>query len=336
MASGFKKRVVSADRVAAVETAAASAPIIGDPRIAVPPRHAAKQDETPLHDEAHQYVSSNQVRHAHAGGYEVGMVYEVPVGLVNSNPFPPRAIYTTTAIETMAASLANNGQRISATGYLGDNGEVVLIEGETRLRGARLSALPTLRIEIKSRPNSDRELYEEARSANVERNDQTPLDDAVRWKELIAKKVYPSQAAIAKALGIGEDYVSRTCNLSVLPSRIIQVVAEIPELLSLKMLNAIREYWEVKGDESTLELIFEAAKTGMGYRDVVTRRKAAAKGPIKRPRSTREKLSFRGAQGELKTFEEDGRVELSLKGLTIESAQDLTEKIMTLFPKETA
>lgn len=44
-----------------------------------------------------------------------------------------------------------------------------------------------------------------------------------------------------------------------------------------------------------LELILEVAKTGMGYRDVVARRKAAVKGPVKRPRSTREALSSKGS-----------------------------------------
>jgi hypothetical protein len=54
----------------------------------------------------------------------------------------------------------------------------------------------------------------------------------------------------------------------------------IRELLSLKMLNAIREFWEVKGEEETLELVLDAAKTGIGYRDVAARRKAAQKGRL--------------------------------------------------------
>ena len=100
------------------------------------------------------------------------------------------------------------------------------------------------------------------------------------------------------------------------------------------MLNALREFWDVEGDEATLELILEVAKTGMGYRDVVARRKAAVKGPVKRPRSTREVLSFKGAKGELKSFEEDGRIELSLRGLSHETAHEITSKLMALFPKE--
>ena len=330
MATGFKKRAVSDDRVAAVESVSANIPIVGDPRMT--PSEIGPADIRPV--QIPPGVGSSQERTAVPSDYQVGNVYDVPVGLIKSNPFNPRAVYTTTAVDNMAISLSTSGQRISATGYIDDQGSITLIEGETRLRGARASGLETLRIEIRPRPASDRELYEEARAANVERREQTPLDDAIKWKELLAKKVYQTQAALAKSLGLGEDHVSRTLSLAGLSNRVIHAVAEYPELLNHKMLNALREFWDVEGDEATLELILEVAKTGMGYRDVVARRKAAVKGPVKRPRSTREALSFKGAKGELKSFEEDGRIELSLRGLTPETANEFTSRLMALFPKE--
>ncbi|CAR57709.1 putative partitioning protein (plasmid) [Burkholderia cenocepacia J2315] len=266
--------------------------------------------------------------------YEIGQTYEVPIGKIKSNSVNPRAIYTASAVSEMAESLTARGQGQSASAYVDEAGDIVLIDGERRLRGARAAGLPTLRVEIRPKPASERELYEEARAANVERKDQSPLDDALKWKELLSRKIYPTQVALAKALNLGEDHVSRTLSLAQLPSRIVQAAAEYPELLSLKMLNAIREFWEVKGEEETLELVLDAAKTGIGYRDVAARRKAAAKGTVKRPRSTREQLSFRGAKGEFKSFEEDGRIELKLKGLAPDVAAEISEKILALFPKE--
>ncbi|RQT22112.1 ParB/RepB/Spo0J family partition protein [Burkholderia contaminans] len=318
----FRKKVVAADRVAAVEDAASAAPIVGDPRMAP----AAVASALPKGGD----LGSSQ----DLAKYEVGQVYDVPIGKIKSNPFNPRVVYTASAVSEMAASLVARGQGMSAIGYANGDGEVVLIEGETRLRGARAAGLSTLRLEIRPKPESDRELYEQARAANVERRDQSPLDDAIKWKELIAKKIYPTQTALAKALNLGEDHVSRTMSLAQLPSKVVHTVAEYPELLSLKMLNAIREFWEVKGEEETLDLVAEASKNGMGYRDVAARRKAAAKGTVKRPRSTREQLTFRGAKGEFKSFEEDGRIELKLKGLAPEVAEEISEKILALFPKE--
>ena len=259
MATGFKKRAVSDDRVAAVESVSANIPIVGDPRMT--PSEIGPADIRPV--QIPPGVGSSQERTAVPSDYQVGNVYDVPVGLIKSNPFNPRAVYTTTAVDNMAISLSTSGQRISATGYIDDQGSITLIEGETRLRGARASGLETLRIEIRPRPASDRELYEEARAANVERREQTPLDDAIKWKELLAKKVYQTQAALAKSLGLGEDHVSRTLSLAGLSNRVIHAVAENPELLNHKMLNALREFWDVEGDEATLELILEVAKTGM-------------------------------------------------------------------------
>jgi len=328
--TGFKRRAVSPDRVAAVESVTADVPIVGDPRMA--PAELAPPEGRP--QLAETKVGSSQDGLASLVAYQVGNVYDIPVGLIRSNPFNPRAVYTATAIDAMAISLSTSGQRISATGYSDDQGYVTLIEGETRLRGARAAGLATLRVEIRPRPSSDRGLYEEARAANVERREQTPLDDAIKWKELLGKKVYPTQAALANALNLGEDHVSRTLSLASLPGRVIHAVAESPELLTHKMLNALREFWEAQGDEETLELILEITKNGMGYRDVVARRKAAVNGPVRRPRSVRQTVTFKGAKGEIKSFEEDGRLELSLKGLTPESASELTDKLMELFPRQ--
>jgi ParB family chromosome partitioning protein len=332
---GFKKKAVSIDRVTAVESAAASAPIVGDPRIGSSTALAELQVPAPLASRTPAHLASMQDQGSLPGELRVGHVYEISLGSLKSNPFNPRAVYTSSAIDEMALSLSTTGQRISATAYVGEMGEIVLIEGETRLRGARAAGLQTLRVEIRPRPESDRDLYEEARAANVERREQTPLDDAIRWRELLTKKVYVTQVALAKAMKVDEGHVSRTLALGQLPSRVVHACAEHPALLSYQMLNAIREFHEIKGSEDeTIGLVFEVAKTGMGYRDVVARRKAAIKGPVKRPRSSREALAYKGAKGEFKTFEEDGRIELVLKGLSVEAAAEISMKIKALFPKE--
>lgn len=327
--ANFKKRPVSPDRVTQVERAAAAAPLVAETSPAAE-TFVDEAHETALLSVEPQQVGSSQDRF---GAYQVGMVYEVPLGEIQSNPFNPRAVYTSSAIDDMATSMLSGGQRVSATAYVGLKGEVVLIEGETRLRGARAGGMSTLRVEIRPRPASDRALYEEARAANVERRDQTPLDDAIKWKELLGKKVYPTQSALAQALELGEDHVSRTLSLAALPLRIVHSVADHPDMLSHKMLNAIREYWEVKGDDDTLELILEVAKHGMGYRDVVARRKAAEQGPVRRTRSLREPISYKGAKGELKSFAEEGRLEFVLKGLGPEASKEISMKILALFSK---
>lgn len=325
--AGFQKRIVDPKRVATVEAATAAIPLGGDPRtMAV----AATVDQVAPVAQAAPSLGSIQ------DSYQVGAVYDVPVEVIKSNPVNPRALYTTAAVDDMAISLKENGQKISATGFVDESGKVVLIEGETRLRGARAAGLPTLRVEVKKKPDSERALYEEARAANVERRDQTPLDDALKWRELLDRKVYATQSALAKALGVGEDDVSRILSLAKLPHRVVLAVADHPSLLTLRMLNAIREYCNVKGEQETLELILEASDKGWGYRDVEARRKAAETGPVSRKRAATQSVAFGTAKGELKTFDEGGRLELVLKGLTADESNALAETIKAILQPKSA
>ncbi len=307
--SVFKRRAVSPELVAAAESAAAGAPIVGDPRIPAAPADGSG-----------------------AAAYEVGQVYEVPLERIRSNPVNPRAVYTPQAVDDMAVSLRESGQHVAATGFLED-ADVVLIEGETRLRGARLAGLKTLRVEIKSKPNSERELYKRARAANVERRDQTPLDDAIKWKELLARNVFDSQAALAQELGIkgGESTVSRTLGLASLPQPVVLALSEHPTLLTFQMLNAVRAYWDALGDEKTLDYIPLIEKNGWGYRKVAEDAANSKKGPVKRPRGSKEPLTYAGGKGEIKVFDGGRRLEVSLKGITdLEKATSFIESLKAL------
>jgi ParB family chromosome partitioning protein len=315
--STFKKRALPPEQALVAEEATADVPMGGDPRIAktIP-------------------VVVTAATAALGGGYQVGVVYALPLANIKSNPMNPRAIYTSAAVDEMATSLTAHGQRISATGFADKTGTVTLIEGETRLRAARAAGIPTLRVEIRPEPSSMAHLYEEARAANVERKDQTPLDDAIRWKDLLASGVYSSNVALAQALGLSESTVSRTLSLASMPAKIIQAVSEFPELMTYSMLTAIREYCDaVKDTDAALELLFEINKNGLSYRDVANKRKALEREPLRRVRSSSEPLMFKGTKGELKFFEDGGRVELSLKGLSAEDAQELKSKLLALFPR---
>ena len=118
MAIGFKKREVSADRVVAVESATAGVPIIGDVRLPVPDPAPVSVPERSAPETSK--LGSSQDRHPAGLHYPVGSVHDVPVELVKSNPFNPRAVYTSTAVDAMAESLKTTGQRISATAYVDD------------------------------------------------------------------------------------------------------------------------------------------------------------------------------------------------------------------------
>lgn len=331
--SQFKRRPVNITRVSEVQTATQDIPTNAEQVIALksgpapdsPQKHESAP--TPPNDQNSIPVA---VHAGTDGQYIIGGVYDVPIKRIASNPYNPRVLYPQIDIDRMAVMLEESGQRISATGYLDADGTVVLIEGETRLRASRQLHKESLRVEIRDRPSSQQALYEEARSANVDRRNQTPLDDAVLWKRLVNEKVYANNRALATALKVPEDQISRTLSLSKLSPRVFHAIAEYPDLLTLRMLTAIREYWEVTNDDDTIELISLVSKNGLGSREVTAMRISVGKEAARRPRSLKEPIQFKGAMGELKSFEEGGRLEFKLKGLTPEVTTELTKKIKEL------
>lgn len=265
--------------------------------------------------------------------YVLGQSYEVPLKRVRPNPLNARSLYSAKALEKFTVSMRDNGQQMAATGFVDSDGDVVLIEGERRRRSAELLGMATLRVEIRPAPVSQQQLYLASRMANVERADQSPLDDAFSWRRLLDRKVFPSQVALAKALSISESEMSRTLALADMPVRLAQALAETPELLTLKMLNALREYFKLCSEDDAMAFLLDVSKEGLSYREVEARRKALESGPQPRRRAEKHELSYRGATGIIRSFNNDGRVEVSLKGLKPEDAAEVVTMISKLFEK---
>ena len=59
--------------------------------------------------------------------------------------------------------------------------------------------MPYLRVELKEVPNP-LDSYLISREMNQTRSDQTVLDDAVRWKDLLAEGIFANQKAIADSI----------------------------------------------------------------------------------------------------------------------------------------
>lgn len=331
----FKPRKITNDQVDRAINSSQDVPLAGDPRAEAitQPSVPALDIGTMEKDESKAKVGAIQVLVESAANYLIGQTYDIPVQRIKSNPYNARVIYTSASVDEMAISLAKDGQTTPATAYISKDGQVTLVDGETRLRGSRSGGMPTLRVEIQEEPKNNRALYEKARTANVHRNDQTPLDDAIKWTALIESKEYKNQVEIANALGYREDHVSRIMKLAIFTMPVMYSLAEEPSLLNLRMLTAIREYFEAKGGEATLELIPDIAKNDTGYRKVTELAKADSTGAT-RARSERSAVSYGTAKGEVKSFAKGGRLELSIKGLSEDEMTELREKIVALLQKK--
>lgn len=255
-------------------------------------------------------------------GILVGQVFDIPLKKLIPNPLNARALYSIGAASTLLESMEIYGQETAVTGYI-EGANVSLIDGHRRFKAAESLGWDTLRVEIRPKPASDKALYLASWTANKKRDDQTALDDALVWRRLLDLKVFLSQADLARATGVSETEVSRTLSLATLPAQVVQALSEQPDLLKYKMLNAIREFEQVHGINKTLALIVDVATNSSGYREVESRRKVLLAEPRQRETPVARNVRFHSANGTIKQFSKDGRVELVLKGLSDEDAKTL-------------
>ena len=108
---------------------------------------------------------------------------EVPIELVQRNPYQPRSAFGEEELAELAASIATHGviQPIVVRGSA--TGGYDLIAGERRLRAARMAGLTQIPAVI--RDSTANELLELALVENVQRADLNPIEEASAYRELI-------------------------------------------------------------------------------------------------------------------------------------------------------
>ena len=146
---------------------------------------------------------------------------DVPVGLIDDNPFQPRTDYT--GIEELAADIAANGLLQVPKGRRSTGGRVQLQYGHRRLRAVILLGWKTMPVEVQTLID-DHDMAVRAWSENHNRQDFTAIDQARYFRKLIDTGW--TQKAIAERLGLAAPTISNTLRLLELPEDIQAKVAE--------------------------------------------------------------------------------------------------------------
>ena len=73
-----------------------------------------------------------------------GGVYDVPVVIINPNPYQPRKYFDETALEELSASIMVNGVIQPIVVRQGDDNLLYLVAGERRLKAAQMAGLESI------------------------------------------------------------------------------------------------------------------------------------------------------------------------------------------------
>ncbi len=183
----------------------------------------------------------------------------VAIELLSPGRFQPRRRMDDAAIETLAESIRDKGvlQPLLVRRHPDDPKGYEIVAGERRWRAAQMAGLHEVPVVIKAL--DDRETLEIALIENLQREDLTPVDEAVAFRRLMDEFGH-TQDALAQAMGRSRSHIANTLRLLGLPD-------EIKSMLADRQLSAGHARALI-GAADAVALARRAVKDGLSVRDV--------------------------------------------------------------------
>jgi ParB family transcriptional regulator, chromosome partitioning protein len=145
---------------------------------------------------------------------------QIPVGLVDANPFQPRRLLAEDRLRELADSIRSSGV-VQPLLVRKDGDRYQLVAGERRWRAACLAGLESVPAVI--RDLTDQEALELALTENILREDLAPMEVAKAYQALQEKFGF-SHEQIAARLGLDRSTVTNTLRLLKLPQEVQDLI----------------------------------------------------------------------------------------------------------------
>lgn len=273
-----------------------------------------------------------------ANGYRPGTNIEIPLGKLKASRYNARHFYLPSQLQELVANIAEHKQQqpIHVTPDYNNPGSFFVTDGGRRWRALEALKSPHVIALVVDVPLGVQS-YKLSYDLNVTKEDQTPFDDAVKWKSLLEDGTFKSARELGEVLGIAEGEISKTLSLAELPESLLELMVAIPaEEMGLRKAYEVGRYWQISGrdDVATAKLIQNIAGGDYAIKRVqaVIAGLKASSGGIKansRPVFNR-RVDFRLPNGKdagsLKTYGDD-RLDLRVSGLPIDVRDKLQDVI---------
>lgn len=236
-----------------------------------------------------------------------GYLTTAPLEKVHDNPLNARHIYKPEEVKDMAASLATHGQMVPATAIVHPTqaGHFLLIDGHYRKRGLAAGNQSTIELMVVE-AEGNLEIYRMSWLLNVERNAQSPLDNALAWRQMLDQGHVESEGQIAELLGISLPTVNKTMSLLKLPSSVVDKMRETPEKFGVFAGYELTLAAKRLNEAELTQLVERIVREDLSSREVAAiRAKLESAGTRKRKESSRQyKIEAAGVQiGSLKEWD---------------------------------
>lgn len=166
-------------------------------------------------------------------------IRSVPVERIEANPDQPRLTFHEETLQELAASIAEHGVLQPVLVRPMPEGRYQLIAGERRWRASKIAGLAEIPAIVEQ--IDDETALEIAIIENLQREDLSPLDEAIMYERMTTEHGY-SLRKLAQKLGKDKGYIENRLRLADAPP-------EVKELVSLRKDTLSHAYELMKVDD---------------------------------------------------------------------------------------
>jgi ParB family chromosome partitioning protein len=232
---------------------------------------------------------------------------EVPADRLDPNPLQPRTAVDPVRLGELAASIQESGM-VQPILVRRAGGRYQIIAGERRWRAAQQLGLPTVPVTIRDVP--DDRLLELALVENIQREELTPLEEALAFQRL-QEELKLTQEEVARKVGRDRSTVANALRLLRLPRDVRDLLAagaldgghgrallalDRAEDQSAMARDAARQGWSVREVERRVALL----RAPRGRKKRAEPNTRAAEERLRAALGTRVEIVRRGAGGQIR------------------------------------
>jgi len=259
----------------------------------------------------------------------------IPIAQLHDNPFNARRIYDPAVVQERAASIATHGQKTPglAAQDPARPGHYILIDGHYRKRALASAGKLEMECFVES-DLSDLDFYRLSFLLNEQRSDQSALDNAIAWRQLLDEGKVQKEEEICELTGMSAGTINKTLALLKLPESVLAVMRERPSEIGIATGYELTLYYKVAGEDRTRDLVTRVMNDGLSSREVESIRKQAQEGKPRKVKEISRQYKIRTESGQLLgTIKEwdSGRLMLDVQLTDRNAREDLLEVLKARF-----
>lgn len=262
-------------------------------------------------------------------------VFYAPIAKIRDNPCNARKLYDPVKVSQRAASIRQDGQLTPALVCLDweNPGAYILVGGHYRKKALLQNGATVMQVKLVP-AKSNQDLYRLSYIENDERENGTPMDDALAWQQMLDAGDYSNDDEISAVVNKPRASIVKTRALLKLPAPVLAILKESPDKFTLTAGYELTLMAEDFGIEELQKIAHQVAQGQLFTRELTRLREERRVGRVPRKQkeiSRQHKILTDGAiVGTIKDWD-SGKVVLEVRLADPIERQKLVEDLRERF-----